>query len=188
MTPEEATQLYNSEQRKYYDYCGYIQSYENKIAEYRFEYQNKCVLADDKKNEIQRNQDLFDSISNTTTARDGLFSHLTQINTKVEEAATNFRTMVSSNTVNAFNLGDSFGENATGANSNLTEVFDLIGTGKSTISGIIDGLNQELQALNSRIQELETEISRAQGMIDHYESSKQTCVVNMAYYKKFMTT
>lgn len=88
MIPEEATQLYNSEQRKYYDYCGYIQSYENKIAEHRFEYQNKCVLADDKKNEIQRNQDLFDSISNTTTARDGLFSHLTQINTKVEEAAT----------------------------------------------------------------------------------------------------
>ena len=25
MIPEEATQLYNSEQRKYYDYCGYIQ-------------------------------------------------------------------------------------------------------------------------------------------------------------------
>lgn len=33
MTPEEATQLYNSEQRKYYDYCGYIHSYENKIAD-----------------------------------------------------------------------------------------------------------------------------------------------------------
>ena len=26
MTPEEASQLYNIEQRNYYDYCGYIQS------------------------------------------------------------------------------------------------------------------------------------------------------------------
>lgn len=80
MTPEEAAQLYNSEQRKYYDYCGYIQSYQNRIAEYRYELQNKYVLADDKKNEIQKNQDLFESISSTTTTRDGLFSHLTQIN------------------------------------------------------------------------------------------------------------
>ena len=33
MTPEEATQLYNIEQRKYYEYCGYVVSYQNKIGE-----------------------------------------------------------------------------------------------------------------------------------------------------------
>lgn len=187
MTPEEAMQLYNSEQRKYYDYCGYIRSYENKIAEYRIERQNKCVEADGKRAEVQKNQDLFDSISSTTSTRDGLFDHLTRINTKVEEAASNFSTMVSSNTVNAFNLGDSFGEGATGANSDLTDVFELIGSGKSTISGIIDELNRDISILESRIQDIDNEVSRAQGMINQYESSKQTCLVNMAYYKKFMT-
>ena len=187
MTPEEASQLYNIEQRNYYDYCGYIQSYQNKIDAYRSERQNKNILAEGKRDEIRKNQELFDSISNTTTGRDGLFSRLTKINSRVGEAASNFSSMVSSNTVKAFNLNEAFGESATGANSNLTEVFDLIGTGKSTVSGTIEELNQELQALNSRIQELDSEISRAQGMIDHYESSKQSCLANMAYYKRFMT-
>lgn len=187
MSPEEASQLYNMEQRKYYDYCGYVQSYQNKIAEYRLERQNKSLLADNKRDEIQKNRELFDSISNTTTSRDGLFSQLTKINRRVGEAASNFSLMVSSSTVKAFNLNEAFGENATSANSKLTEVFDLIGAGKSTVSGIIEDLNHELQNLNSRIQELDSEISRAQGMIDQYESSKQSCLVNMAYYKRLMT-
>ena len=95
--------------------------------------------------------------------------------------------MVSSSTIKAFNFNEALGENATSANSKLTEVFDLIGAGKSTVSGIIEDLNHELQNLNSRIQELDSEISRAQGMIDQYESSKQSCLVNMAYYKRLMT-
>lgn len=41
MTPEEATQLYNIEQHKYYEYCGYVVSYQNKIGEYQSERQNK---------------------------------------------------------------------------------------------------------------------------------------------------
>ncbi len=187
MTVEEATQLYNQEQRRYSEYCGYIRSYESKIAQYRSERQSKNVAADGKREEIRKNQDLFDAINNTTTSRDGLFSHLTKINGKVEEAAANFKNMVSSDTINAFDLSNKFGESATSANSELNGVFDLISGGKNTISGIIDGLTQELQALNSRIQELDSEISKAQSMISQYESSKQGCLVNMAYYKKFMT-
>ena len=38
MTPEEATQLYNIEQHKYYEYCGYVVSYQNKIGEYQSEF------------------------------------------------------------------------------------------------------------------------------------------------------
>ncbi len=186
MTPEEAIQLYDIEQRNYYDYCDYIYSYQNKIEEYQSERQNKCVIADNKRYDIQKNQELFDLISNTTTSRDGLFSHLSQINSKVEEAASNFSTMVSSSTIKAFNLGETFGENATSANSKLTEVFDLIGKGKSTISGIIENLNNELQTLNSRIQELDSEISKIQCIIDQYESDKESCLVNMAYYERFI--
>ena len=187
MTPEEAGRLYCMEQRKYYDYCYYIQSYRNKIGEYRSERQKKNVLADNKRYDIQKNQELVESIGNTTTSRDGLFSHLTQINSKIEEAATNFSTMVSSSTVNAFNLSDAFGENATSANSELSEVFELLETGRTTILGTIGVLNQELQALNARIQELDAEIYKAQGMIDQYQRNKQSCLANMAYYNRFMT-
>lgn len=187
MTPEEACQLYNIEVSKYNDYCGYIQSYKNKIAEYRSERQNKSTSADSKRDELQRNQELFDSINVTTKSRNGLFSHLKKINSSVDEAASNFSSMVSSSTVKAFDLNEEFGESATGANSDLTEVFDLIGAGKSTVSGIIEDLNQELRDLNSRIQELDSEICRAQGMIDQYESDKQSCLANMAYYERFIT-
>ena len=48
MTPEEATQLYNIEQRKYYEYCGYVVSYQNKIGEYQSERQNKRVQVENK--------------------------------------------------------------------------------------------------------------------------------------------
>ena len=57
MTPEEASQLYNIEQRNYYDYCGYIQSYQNKIDAYRSERQNKNILAEGKRDEIRKNQE-----------------------------------------------------------------------------------------------------------------------------------
>lgn len=50
MTPEEATQLYNIEQRKYYEYCGYVVSYQNKIGEYQSERQNKRVQVENKGN------------------------------------------------------------------------------------------------------------------------------------------
>ena len=94
MTAEEASQHYNSEQRRYNELCGYIRSYQNKIAEYRSERQKKVVLADEKRKEIQKNQNIFDSISNTTSSREELFSHLSQINSKVQDAAGNFSTMV----------------------------------------------------------------------------------------------
>lgn len=186
MTPDEAIELYNIEVDNHNEYCDYIRSYSNKIDELRSERQRKCMQAEDKQREIQRNQELFDSINNTTGDRDGLFSHLNKINEKVQEAASNFSSMVSSSAVKAFNLSNEFGENATNANSKLTEVFDLIGKGKSAISGTIENLNQELQALNSRIQELDSEICRAQGMIDQYESDKQRCLANMAYYDRFI--
>ena len=186
MTPEEAVEYYNIEQRNYYEYCSYIQTYQNRIGELQCDRQNRNVLADEKRNEIQRNQELYDSISNTTGNRDGLFSHLTKINSKVQEAAANFSTMVSSSTVNAFNLEEAFGENATNANSKLTEVFDFINSGKSSVSQMIETLNQELQTINSQIQEIDMEIRNAQCMIDQYESSKQTALVNMAYYEKLI--
>lgn len=186
MTPEEAVEYYNMEQRNYYEYCGYIQNYQNRIGELQSERQNKSILADEKQTEIYQNQDLYDSISNTTGNRDGLFSHLTKINSKVQEAAANFSTMVSSSTVNAFNLEEAFGENATNANSMLTEVFDFINSGKSAVSQMIEMLNQELQTINYQIQEIDMEIRNAQYIIDQYESSKQTALVNMAYYEKII--
>lgn len=186
MTPEEAMQLYNKEQRKYYEYCNYICTLQNRIGEYQSERQNKLVLADNQRIELQKNQEIFQSIGNTTTSRDGLFSHLSQINTKVAEAALNFNNMVYSSTVNAIDLGETYGENVTKANSKLTEVFDLINSAKSTIQGIIDGIQSDLNATNSRIQELESLISRAQAEINEYESEKQRCLANMAYYKKMM--
>jgi len=187
MTPEEATQLYNIEERKFYEYCGYIVSYQNKIGEYQSERQNKCVQAENKQMEIQKNKELLEAISGTTGVHDDLFSHLTKINSKVEDAASNFKTMVSSSTVNSFDLCNAFGEKATSANSQLTAIFDAISKGASTVSGIIETLNQELQILNARIQELDSAISKAQAMIDQYEASKRSCLANMAYYKKFMT-
>lgn len=187
MTPEEATQLYNIEQRKYQEYCEYILSYQNKISELQSERQNKCVQVENKQTEIQKNKELLESISGTTGVHDDLFSHLTKINSKVEDAASNFKTMVSSSTVNAFDLSTAFGEKATSANSKLTEVFDAITKGASTVSGIIDSLNLELQTLNARKQELDLEVSKAQAMIDQYEASKRSALTNMAYYKKFMT-
>ena len=63
----------------------------------------------------------------------------------MQEAAANFSTMVSSSTVSAFHLELAFGENATNANSKLTEVFDFINSGKSSVSQMIETLNQELQ-------------------------------------------
>ena len=183
MTPEEATQLYNIEQRKYYEYCGYVVSYQNKIGEYQSERQNKRVQVENKQTEIQKNRELLEAI---TGVHDDLFSHLTKINSKVEDAASNFKTMVSSSTVSSFDLCNAFGEKATSANSQLTAVFDAISKGASTVTGVIEALNQELQALNARIQELDSEISRAQAMIDQYEASKRSCLANMAYYKKIM--
>lgn len=186
MTLEEAVEYYNMEQRNYYEYCSYIQNYQNRIGELQSERQNKNILADEKQTEIQRNQDLYDSISNTTGSKDGLFSHLTKINGKVQEAAANFSAMVSSSTVKAFNLEETFGENATNANSKLTEVFDFINSGKSSVSQTIETLNQELQTINSQIQEIDMDIRNAQYMIDQYESSKQTALINMAYYEKII--
>ena len=63
MTPEEATQLYNIEQRKYYEYCGYVVSYQNKIGEYQSERQNKRVQVENKQTEIQKNRELLEAIS-----------------------------------------------------------------------------------------------------------------------------
>jgi chromosome segregation ATPase len=186
LTPEEAVEYYNMEQRNYYEYCSYIQNYQNRIGELQSERQNKSILADEKQTEIQRNQELYDSISNTNGSKEGLFSHLTKINGKVQEAAANFSVMVSSSTVKAFNLEETFGENATNANSKLTEVFDFINSGKSSVSQMIETLNQELQTINSQIQEIDMEIRNAQYMIDQYESSKQTALVNMAYYERII--
>lgn len=73
MTPEEATQLYNIEQHKYYEYCGYVVSYQNKIGEYQSERQNKCVQVENKQTEIQKNKELFEAISGTTGVHDDLF-------------------------------------------------------------------------------------------------------------------
>ena len=42
MTPEEASQLYNIEQRNYYDYCGYIQS--QYIEEFKVEQRQSYEL------------------------------------------------------------------------------------------------------------------------------------------------
>jgi len=186
MTPEEAAQLYDIEERKFYDYCGYIVSYQNKIGEYQSERQNKCIQAENKQMEIQKNKELLEAISGTTGVHDDLFSHLTKINSKVEDAAANFKTMVSSSTVNSFDLCNAFGENATSANSQLTAVFDAISRGASLVSGIIETLNQDLRVLNAQIQELDLDISKAQAMIDQYEANKRSCLANMAYYKKFM--
>ncbi len=186
MTPDEAAQLYRIEERKYYEYCGYVLSYENKIGEYQSERQNKCVQAENKQTEIQKNKELLEAISGTTGVHDDLFSHLTKINSKVEDAALNFKTMVSSSSVSSFDLCNAFGEKATSANSQLTAVFDAISKGASTVAGVIETLNQELQALNARIQELDSEISKAQAMIDQYEASKRSCLANMAYYKKII--
>ena len=186
MTPEEAAQLYRIEERKFYDYCTYIVSYQNKIGEYQSERQNKCVQVENKQIEIQKNRELLEAISGTTGVHDDLFSHLTKINSKVEDAALNFKTMVSSSTVSSFDLSNAFGEKATSANSQLTAVFDAISKGASTVAGVIETLNQELQALNARIQELGSEISKAQAMIDQYEASKRSCLANMAYYKKII--
>ena len=169
MTPEEAVEYYNMEQRNYYEYCSYIQNYQNRIGELQSERQNKNILADEKQTEIQRNQDLYDSISNTTGSKDGLFSHLTKINGKVQEAAANFSAMVSSSTVKAFYL-----------------VLDFIISGKSSVSQTIETMNQELQTINSQIQEIDMDIRNAQYMIDQYESSKQTALINMAYYEKII--
>lgn len=126
MTPEEATQLYNIEQHKYYEYCGYVVSYQNKIGEYQSERQNKCVQVENKQTEIQKNKELFEAISGTTGVHDDLFSHLTKINSKVEDAASNFKTMVSSSTVSSFDLCNAFGEKATSANSQLTAVYAIV--------------------------------------------------------------
>ena len=104
----------------------------------------------------------------------------------MQEAAANFSTMVSSSTVSAFHLELAFGENATNANSKLTEVFDFINSGKSSVSQTIETLNQELQTINSQIQEIDMDIRNAQYMIDQYESSKQTALINMAYYEKII--
>lgn len=186
MTPEEAAQLYRIEERKFYDYCTYIVSYQNKIGEYQSERQNKCVQVENKQIEIQKNRDLLEAISGTTGVHDDLFSHLTKINSKVEDAALNFKTMVSSSTVSSFDLSNAFGEKATSANSQLTAVFDAISKGVSIVSEDIETLNQELQSLNTRIQELDSEISRAQAMIEQYEASKRSCLANMAYYKKII--
>ncbi len=184
MTPDEIAQLYNVEERKYYEYCGYITSYQNKIGEYQSERQNKCTQVENKQTEIKKNKELLEAISGTTGVHDDLFSHLTKINSKVEDAALNFKTMVSSSTVSSFDLCDAFGEKATSANFQLTAVFDAISRGASTVSGVIDNLNQELQVLNNRIQELDLAISKAQAMIEQYEVSKRSCLTNMAYYKK----
>lgn len=73
MTPEEATQLYNIEQRKYYEYCGYVVSYQNKIGEYQSERQNKRVQVENKQTEIQKNRELLEAISGTTGVHDDLF-------------------------------------------------------------------------------------------------------------------
>lgn len=186
MTPDEATQLYRIEERKYYEYCGYVLSYQNKIGEYQSERQNKYVQVEDKQTEVQKNKELLEAISGTNGVHDDLFSHLTKINSKVEDAASNFKTMVSSSTVNSFDLCNAFGEKATSANSQLTAVFDAISKGVSTVSDVIENLSQELQTLNARIQELDSDISKAQAIIDQYEASKRCCLTNMAYYKKFM--
>lgn len=186
MTPDEAAQLYRIEERKYYEYCEYVLSYQNRIGEYQSERQNKCIQVENKQTEIQKNKELLEAISGTTGVHDDLFSHLTKINSKVEDAALNFKTMVSSSTVSSFDLCNAFGEKATSANSQLTAVFDAISKGASTVSGVIEALNQELQALNARIQELDSEISKAQAMIDQYEANKRSCLANMAYYKKII--
>ncbi len=64
MTPEEAVEYYNMEQRNYYEYCSYIQNYQNRIGELQSERQNKNILADEKQTEIQRNQDLYVCVVN----------------------------------------------------------------------------------------------------------------------------
>lgn len=186
MTSDEATRLYNSEQSKYYEYCGYIRSYEQKIGEYRSERQQKCIAIDNKKDEIKKNKSILEAIGNSTNNKDAMFSHLSKINKKVSEASTNFSNMVSSSTVKASNLSKSFGEDATKANSKLTDIYQHISNGKKTISGEIDNLNKDLKSLESRRDELDSNISRAQGMISEYERDKQKCLANMAYYKKFM--
>ncbi len=186
MTSEEATRNYNSEQSRYYDYCGYIRSYENKISEYRSERSKKCIEIDNKKDEIKKNEDLLEAISNTATNKDSMFSHLVKINSKVTDASTNFTNMVSASAVKAANLSQKYGEDATKANSKLTEIYDHINNAKKTISGVIDGLNQELRTLESAVNTLDSNISRAQGMIHEYEGDKQRCLANMAYYRKFM--
>ena len=111
-------------------------SYQNKIGEYQSERQNKRVQVENKQTEIQKNRELLEAISGTTGVHDDLFSHLTKINSKVEDAASNFKTMVSSSTVSSFDLCNAFGEKATSANSQLTAVFDAISKGASTVTGV----------------------------------------------------
>ena len=186
MKSDEATRLYNSEQKKYYEYCGYISSYERKISEYRSERQKKSIAIDSKKDEIKKNNSLLEAIGNTTHNKDAMYSHLKKINKRVGEASTNFSTMVSASAVKAANLTKSFGEDATKADSKLTEIYQNISNGKKTISGVIDGMKKELKDLESDVAGLDSNISKAQGMIDGYEKDKQRCLANMAYYKKFM--
>lgn len=161
MTPEEATQLYNIEQHKYYEYCGYVVSYQNKIGEYQSERQNKCVQVENKQTEIQKNKELFEAISGTTGVHDDLFSHLTKINSKVEDAASNFKTMVSSSTVSSFDLCNAFGEKATSANSQLTAVFDAISKGTSTVSGRDIDCIRSYRSTQPRITSIECSYTRA---------------------------
>ena len=186
MTSEEATRCYNSEQSRYYDYCGYIRSYENKISEYRSQRRKKCIEIDNKKDEIKKNEDLLESISNSTNNKDSMFSHLGKINTRVSEAATNFTNMVSASAVKAANLSNSFGEEATKANSKLSDIYQHVDNAKRTISNEIERLTRELRALEAEVNTLDSNISRAQGMISEYEGDKQRCLANMAYYRKFM--
>lgn len=184
MNPEESSQLLAIEERKYIECCECINIYQNKIAEFQSERQNKCVLVENKQEEIRKNEELLEAINSTASAKDGLFSHLSNINSKVEEASSNFKAMASSSSVISFDLSNAFGEKATSANSKLTDVFDAIKGGASAISDVIETLNQELHVLNTRIQELDSEIGRAQLMIDRYEESKHSSLANMAYYKR----
>lgn len=51
---------------------------------------------------------------------------------------------------------------------------------------MIGTLNQELQTINAKIEEIDMDIRNAQYTIDQYESSKQTALVNMAYYERII--
>ncbi len=187
MTYEEAAQLYRSEERRYYEYCGYISSYERQIAEYRSERHNKSIMAHDKRQDIRKNESILQSINNASATKSEMFQHLSNIDSKVKDAASNYSKMISSSSVKAFNLEQKYGVSATNENSRLSNIFNEIATAKNTISGVIESLNQEVRSLESRITELDYAIDGAYSAISEHENSKQHCLINMAYYRRVMT-
>ena len=139
---------------------------------------------EEKTQEIRKTQELLESVRNTGKNQDNFFQGLNKINEKVQSAASNFSTMVSASAVSAFNLEQTFGEQATKAHSSMTEIFQQFTDVQSIISQQIDALTLELQKLEKTLEDIQLEIKKLQMKIAECEAQKKQCAIMIAYYKK----